>query len=103
MPQGGIGNEPGDRLRGYRYAVSNQVRATLTKGTSSGICSEAFFGNWNELLIGEWGTLEIAVNPYDSTGFTTGDVLIRAFQTVDVGVRHAASFAYMGDGLTPGF
>ena len=103
MPSGGITNDPGDTLRGYRYAVSNQVRSNLTKGTSSGVCSEAFFGNWNELLIGEWGSLEIAVNPYDSTGFTTGDVFIRAFQTVDVGVRHAASFAYMGDGLTAPF
>jgi hypothetical protein len=43
------------------------------------------------------------VNPYDSTGFTTGDVLIRAFQTVDIGLRHPASFAVMSDGLTPGF
>ena len=103
MPNGGITVDPGDTLRGYRYAVSNQLRSTLTKGTSSGICSEAIFGNWNELILGEWGSLEIAVNPYDSTGFTTGDVYIRAFQTVDVGVRHAASFAYMGDGLTPNF
>ena len=103
MPSGGITNDPGDTLRGYRYAVSNQVRSNLTKGTSSGVCSEAFFGNWNELLIGEWGSIEIAVNPFDSTGFTTGDVLIRALQTVDVGVRHAASFAYSGDILTAPF
>lgn len=103
MPQGGITQAPGDQLRGYRYAVSNQLRSNLTKGTSAGICSEAVFGNWQELIIGEWGTLEIAVNPYDSTGFTTGDVLIRAFQTIDIGVRHPVSFAVMSDGLTPGF
>lgn len=103
MPQGGITQAPGDTLRGYSYAVSNQLRATLTKGTASGICSEAIFGNWQELFIGEWGVTEIMANPYDATGFTTGDVLLRAFQTVDVGVRHAASFAVMSDGLTPGF
>ena len=33
MPSGGITNDPGDTLRGYRYAVSNQVRSNLTKGT----------------------------------------------------------------------
>jgi len=61
------------------------------------------YGNWQELLIGEWGITEIAVNPYDSNGFLNGDVLIRMFQTVDIGVRHGASFAVMSDALTPGF
>jgi len=102
--QGGItGNTFAGDIMGYPYAISNQLRSNLTKGTSSGICSEVVFGNWQELLIGEWGVTEIMVNPYDSTGFTTGDVLIRAFQTIDVGVRHGASFAVMSDGLTPGF
>jgi HK97 family phage major capsid protein/HK97 family phage prohead protease len=96
---GGIPND----MVGYRYAVSNQLPYNLTKGTSSGICSMAMFGNWQELLIGEWGVTEIMVNPYDSTGFTTGDVIIRVFQTIDIGLRHPASFAVMSDGLTPGF
>lgn len=102
-PSAGVaGSIPSD-LVGYRYAVSNQLPYNLTKGTSAGICSMSVFGNWQELLIGEWGVLEIMVNPYDSTGFTTGDVSVRAFQTVDVGVRHPASFAVTSDGLTPGF
>jgi hypothetical protein len=75
----------------------------LTKGTSSGICSELLYGNWRELLIGMWGVMEIAVNPYDSTGFKNGDVILRVMQTADVGVRHGASFAIMSDALTPGF
>ena len=103
MPQGGIMNAPGDTVRGYPYVVSNQLRSTLTKGSSSGICSETVFGNWQELFIAEWGVLELLVNPYDSAGFTTGDVKIRALQDVDIGVRHAASFAVMSDGLTPGY
>lgn len=87
----------------YPYAASNQIRSTLTKGTSSGICSELICGDWNELLIGECGALELVVNPYDSTGFTTVDVLIRALQTVVIAVRHPASFSVMPDALTPGF
>jgi HK97 family phage major capsid protein len=102
-PQGGLKNVTPDTLKGSPYAESQQLRATLTKGTSSGICSEAIYGNWQELLIAEWGITEILVNPYDSTGFTTGDVLIRALQTMDIGVRHGASFSVMSDGLTPGF
>jgi hypothetical protein len=85
------------------YAVSNQLPYNLTKGTSSGICSQLVYGNWQELLIAMWGSLEILLNPFDSTGYTTGDVKIRAMQTVDINVRHAASFAVMSDALTPGF
>jgi HK97 family phage major capsid protein len=102
-PQGGLTNASPDKLKGRAYAESQQLRSTLTKGSSSGICSELIYGNWQELLIAEWGVTEIMVNPYDSTGFTTGDVLIRAFQTLDIGVRHGASFAVMSDALTPGF
>ena len=102
-PQGGLTNASPDRLKGRAYAESQQMRSTLTKGTSTGICSELVYGNWQELLIAEWGVTEIMVNPYDSTGFTTGDVLIRAFQTLDIGVRHGASFSVMSDALTPGF
>ncbi|WP_310613741.1 phage major capsid protein [Limnohabitans sp.] len=103
MPQGGIAQAPGDTLRGYPYAVSNQLRSALSKGTSTGQCSELIYGNWLELLIGMWGVMEIAVNPYDSTGFKNGDVVLRVMQTCDIGVRHGASFAVMTDALTPGF
>lgn len=102
-PQGGLTNGSPDRLKGRPYAESQQLRSTLTKGTASGICSELIYGNWQELLIGEWGVTEIAVNPYDSTGFANGDVILRMFQTIDIGVRHGASFAVMSDALTPGF
>lgn len=102
-PQGGLTNASPDKLKGRSYAESQQLRSTLTKGASGAVCSEIIYGNWQELLIAEWGVTEIMVNPYDSTGFTTGDVLIRAFQTLDIGVRHGASFAAMSDALTPGF
>ena len=88
-------------FNGYPVYLSNQVRSNLTKGTSSGICSELYFGAWSDLIIAQWGTLEVMVNPYDATGFTTGDVFIRAFQTVDIGVRRSGSFVVCTDALTP--
>ena len=45
----------------------------------------------------------VAINPYDSTLFKSGDVVLRAIQTADIGVRHGASFSVMSDALTPGF
>lgn len=102
-PQGGLTAGSPDRVKGSPYAESQQLRSTLTKGSSSGICSELIYGNWQELFIGMWGVTELMLNPYDSTGFQNGDVLIRAMQTCDIGVRHGASFAVMSDALTPGF
>jgi HK97 family phage major capsid protein/HK97 family phage prohead protease len=88
-------------INGYGIQASNQLRSTLTKGTSSGVCSELVFGAWSELLIGQWGVLEIMANPYDSTGFASGDVVMRAMQTMDIGIKHPGSFAFMSDALTP--
>jgi HK97 family phage major capsid protein len=93
------GGTPG-QINGYDVARSNQARSNLTKGTSAGICSEVYFGAWKELVIGEWGVLEIVPNPYDSAAYKQGAVLIRAMQSIDVAVRHAASFAMMSDALT---
>lgn len=100
---GYAGSSAAPNLKGERYVESQQLRSTLTKGTSSGICSELIYGNWRELLIAMWGVMEIGVNPYDSAGFKNGDVILRVMQTLDVGVRHGASFAVMSDALTPGF
>lgn len=102
-PQGGLTTNSPDTVKGSPYAESQQIRSILTKGTSAGICSEAIYGNWSELLIGEWGVMEIMLNPYDSTGFNNGDVVIRAMQTLDIQVRHGPSFAVTSDQLTPGF
>jgi len=83
---------------GARAVVSNQVPSNLTKGTSSGVCSAVAFGNWADLIIGMWGTLDLMVDPY--TGSTSGTVRVVALQDVDVAVRHAESFAAMVDALT---
>lgn len=98
-PNGQRSATPGE-INGYPVARSNQARSTLTKGTSSGVCSEVFFGAWSELLIGEWGVLEIVPNPYDASAYKNGGVLLRALQSIDIAVRHAASFAVMSDALT---
>jgi len=86
-----------DTLRGYKTAVSNQVPSTLTKGSSS-VCSAIIFGNWNDLLIGTWGGIDINIDT--STGSASGTVRVVALQDVDVAVRHAESFAAMQDATT---
>lgn len=84
-------------LNGYRVGVSNNVPSTLTKGNSS-VCSALIYGDFASLLIGEWGTLDLLVDPY--THSASGTVRVRILQDVDVAVRHAESFAAMKDALT---
>jgi HK97 family phage major capsid protein len=83
---------------GMRAGISNQVPSNLTKGTSNGVCSALIAGNWNDLIIGEWGTLDLMVDPY--TQSTSGTVRVVALQDVDVAVRHEESFSAMRDALT---
>ena len=85
-------------LNGYTAAVSNQVPSNLTKGTSSGVASAIIFGNWADLIIGQWGTLDLMVDPY--SGSTSGTVRVVALQDVDIAVRQAVSFSAMLDALT---
>lgn len=87
---------PGE-VNGYGVARSNQVRANLTKGTATK-CSEIYFGNWSDLLIGEWGYLEVDVNRYGDA-WKSGGVDVKAMQSVDIAVRHPKSFCVFSDAL----
>jgi HK97 family phage major capsid protein len=49
------------------------------------------FGDWQELIIAEWGVLEVEVNPY--AGFQAGIVGVRALYSLDVGVRRPFAFS----------
>ena len=84
-------------MNGYRAAASNQVPSDLTKGTGTGL-SAIIFGNWVDLILALWGTVDILVDPY--TGSSTGTVRVVAMQDVDIGVRHAESFAAAQDAVT---
>lgn len=85
-------------LNGYRAGVSNNVRSDLTKGTSTGVCSAIFFGNWADLLIGEWGTAEIL--PDEVTQASNRIIRMHIWQSLDIAVRRQQSFAAMLDALT---
>ena len=83
-------------LNGYPAWITSQVRSDIVK-TTTGL-SAIFFGNWADLFIGMWGGLDVLVDPYALS--TSGGVRVVALQDVDVGVRHAQSFAAMLDAIT---
>jgi HK97 family phage major capsid protein len=49
-------------------------------------------GDFSKVVIGEWGVLEIEVNPY--ANFQAGIVGVRALLSIDVGVRYGGAFSY---------
>ncbi len=88
------GNTP---LNGYRAAVTNAVPSNLTKGAGTNL-SAILFGNFADLIIGMWGSLDLMVDPYSNS--TSGTVRVVALQDVDVAVRYLESFATMVDAAT---
>ncbi|MER8539151.1 phage major capsid protein [Mesorhizobium sp. M1334] len=89
--------ESPNELAGYPLASTNAVPSNLTKGTANAVCSALIFGNFSDLLIGYWTGIDILLNPYETTAYAKGRVLVRAMRDVDVQVRHAESFAAIKD------
>jgi HK97 family phage major capsid protein len=97
-PSGQRSGTPGE-INGYPVARSNQARKNLTKGTGTNL-SELFFGDWSQVIVGEWGVVEILPNPYAPGVYEQGAIELRVMQTIDIGVRHGQSFTVMSDAIT---
>lgn len=97
-PMGQRSGTPGE-INGYTVARTNQARSNLTKGSGTNL-SEVYFGDWSQVIIGEWGVVEILPNPYAAGVYEAGGVELRVLQSLDIGVRHAQSFSIMSDAIT---
>ena len=92
-----FGTELGrSQIAGRRFEVSNNVPSNLTKGTGTDL-SAVIYGQFRDLLIGTFGSLEVITDPY--TDFAKGTVGVRALQAIDIAVRHPESFAAMTDAI----
>ena len=74
------------QLAGFSAYATNQVKSTLGAGAEHGL----IFGNWQELVIGQWGSLDLLIDPY--TYADRGRIRLTAFLNLDIAIRHAASF-----------
>jgi HK97 family phage major capsid protein len=86
------------QLNGYGASFTNAVSRTLTKGSSSGVCSAIFFGDPSEYWIGYWGGLSLEMIR-DKTNATTGLYTLVASTYYDGGVPRPAAWAAMLDAL----
>lgn len=55
--------------------------------------AKMLFGDWQEVVVAEWGVLEVEVNPY--ADFKAGIVGVRCMYSLDVGVRRLYAFSVM--------
>lgn len=86
------------QINGYNSAVSNLVPSNLTKGTSSGVCSAGIFGDFSQLMIGQWAFLDLSVDNVSKKKDGYVEITVNSFN--DVAVRHEESFAAVKDWLT---
>lgn len=83
------------RANGFAVEVSNSIPSNLTKGSASGVCSAMIFGNFEEVLVPQWGGLDMIIDPLSQKG--KGVVELCAIAYHDVCVRRPGCFAAIKD------
>lgn len=79
-------------IAGYRAIATNQVSKLMTGSDATGGTEHGIvFGNWADLLVGLFGSLELVVDPYALK--KQGMIEVTSFQMADLILRHGESFA----------
>jgi HK97 family phage major capsid protein len=86
----------GDVFKASPVAFSNQVPGNLTKGTGTNL-SALIYGNWSDLIVAYWSSVDIVLNPYADSVASKGGALMHAFLDADIAIRHPESFAVAKD------
>lgn len=68
------------------------IRALASSQITSG---DFFLGSFDQVLIGQWGGLDVILDPY--TNSTRGRVRIVALQSIDIALRHGQAFCFNND------
>jgi HK97 family phage major capsid protein/HK97 family phage prohead protease len=74
------GNVWDGTMQGFPAMATNQMTA-----------ASMIYGDWSQLVVAEWGVLQVEVNPY--ANFQAGIVGVRALVSVDVALRYAGAFS----------
>lgn len=80
--------ENSNSLNGYKFLSTNAVASGFGTDTNE---EGIIFGNWADYVIGQWGGLDITVDPYTQAGKGVVRLVINAY--FDATQRRADSFA----------
>jgi len=87
-----------NEINGYPFALSNHIPSNLTKGTSTGVCSAVIFGDFSQLVVGQWGWMDISVD--DKSRKKEGYIEITANVYLDVALKQPNAFTVIKDVTT---
>lgn len=80
-----------ERASGSGFIADGGMVAGKPLLASTGVPSATLIGGpWDDVVVGEWGVLEISADPY--TQFKSAVVGIRAFWSIDVGILRPGAF-----------
>jgi hypothetical protein len=82
-------------MNDHRAEATNQLAKDLGADSDE---HAMVYGIWSELLVGEWGAIDVLANPYTRAG--QGLVEVTSFYLADVAPRHPESFC-TSKGLVP--
>lgn len=89
--------EVGNQILGYDALITTLVPSNLTKAGGSTL-SAIIFGNFADMIIGQFGAWDVVVDPYTSAKNAKVDVVVNSWW--DIAIKHAASFSAMKDAVT---
>lgn len=79
----------GDMCDDFPGYASTNLPTNL--GAGSPPADHAFlFGDWSQVVLGEWGAVEIIVDPY--TAANKGEYVVNAHLLADIAIRHVEAF-----------
>lgn len=84
-------------VNGFPAFASNQVPSNGTKGSNTGTNHTILFGDFSNVIIGEWGAIELIVDPYASKPVI---IEVAAHVMVDVLLRYPEGLCAMVDART---
>lgn len=79
-----------NRMADLPVHSTKQVPLATAKG-------QLILGDFSQVLLGIWSELDILVNPFDSTAYARGGVLVRAMATCDIALRQPTAFVLAND------
>lgn len=77
---------------GYKAGITNQLPKNGTHaGVTGAVLHAGIFGDWSQLVLADWGVVEVVYDPYTQAG--AGAIVLTMRSLHDVAVRHIAAFA----------
>lgn len=87
---GSLKTTPKDSGSGIMLVEGGMANGYSMVQTTQMPTGRTLFGNFNDVLIGMWGVLDVYADT--ATKAASGGLVLRVFQDVDVAIRHAQSF-----------